>query len=130
VLQQMPSAFRRKRWRTGLIPCPSELQIVCSLLGLVGTYRICQQFLNRLAPMRGPYMPEPLRLNSSLSLFSFLVTPPGIRLRPQLGAAHAGRRVRLALLAGVGLSFRHARSVFGTVHGRHPEISSTQGERP
>jgi len=57
-------------------------------------------------------------------------TPPGIRLLPQLGAARAGRCVRLALLAGVGLSFRHARSVFGTVRGRHPEISSTQGERP
>lgn len=57
-------------------------------------------------------------------------TSPGIRLLPRLGSARAGRRVRLALLAGVGLSFRHARSVFGTVRGRHPEISSLQGERP
>ncbi len=34
-----------------------------------------------------------------------------------------------ALLAGAGLSFRHARSVFGTDCGRHPEISTAQGER-
>lgn len=32
-------------------------------------------------------------------------TSPGIRLLPRFGAARAGRCVRLALLAGVGLSF-------------------------
>lgn len=69
-------------------------------------------------------------LVSIFSLSSNPATSPGIRLLPQLGAAHPGRRVRLALLAGVGLSIRHARSVFGTVRGRHPEISSLQGERP
>lgn len=44
-------------------------------------------------------------LASVFSLSSDPATPPGIRLLPRLGAARAGRRVRLALLAGVGLSF-------------------------
>lgn len=40
-------------------------------------------------------------------------TSPGIRLLPQLGAALAGRRVRLALLAGVGLSLPSVGVLYG-----------------
>lgn len=68
-------------------------------------------------------------LVSTFSPSSLPATSPGIRLLPQLGAARAGRRVRLALLAGVGLSFRHASSVLRTAGCRHPEISAVQGER-
>ena len=48
---------------------------------------------------------------SLFSPSSYPATSPGIRLLPQLGAARAGRRVRLALLAGVGLSFPRSTEV-------------------